>query len=276
MKLSITLKRILGGAALVAALALGVSAALPGVASAHGGPGGFGGFKGGDKAGMLGQRGGDDTYLADALAITTAELQAAHEAAAEAALDQAVTDGLITQAQADAIRERGLRFDGRMLGRFDFGNSAIDMEALLAAELGISVDDLQAAHETAQEARIAEAVANGDLTQEQADEMQAMRDLKTYLDDSGLQESIRSLRQQAIQGAVDAGVITQEQADQILQNQNGFGLRGQRGRFDGRSMPDFGGRGGHGLRGGHGMRGFNGQNITPNGASTVAATAFSL
>ncbi len=46
---------------------------------------------------------GGDTYLADALGITVADLQAAQTKANEAAIKQAVADGLITQAQADAM-----------------------------------------------------------------------------------------------------------------------------------------------------------------------------
>lgn len=46
---------------------------------------------------------GQGKYLADALGISQADLQAAQTKAHEAEIQQAVNDGLITQAQADAI-----------------------------------------------------------------------------------------------------------------------------------------------------------------------------
>ena len=61
-------------------------------------------------------RGAADTdrsqTLADALGITVDELNAARDAARDAALDQAVAEGLLTQEQADAIRNG----EGRGLG----------------------------------------------------------------------------------------------------------------------------------------------------------------
>src|SRR5687767_12844048 len=46
---------------------------------------------------------GDDTYLADALGITVAELETAREEARTAAIEQAVEDGLLTREQADEL-----------------------------------------------------------------------------------------------------------------------------------------------------------------------------
>ena len=51
--------------------------------------------------------GGDNSYLADVLGITVEELQAAHQAALETALADAVEAGEITQEQADEMLERG-------------------------------------------------------------------------------------------------------------------------------------------------------------------------
>ena len=48
--------------------------------------------------------------LAEALGITVDELESAIQTARQAALAQAVEDGLITQAQADALTETGRAF----------------------------------------------------------------------------------------------------------------------------------------------------------------------
>jgi hypothetical protein len=223
----------------------------------HRGPGGPGG-----PDGPLG--GDQEQYLADALGITVDELQAARAAANDAALDQAVANGDLTQEQADAIRTlRDLDADGRggRFGRFFgfHGPMDVDMDALLAAELGISVDELQAAREQASQAALDAAVANGDITQEQADLMQARRALKEAIDPEALtaqvlgisvdelqtareagttreellenagltaeefRTALQSAYEAAVQQAVEDGVITQEQADQILANGGGFG-----------------------------------------------------
>ena len=57
-----------------------------------------------------------DQDLAAALGITVEKLQAAYTTATNEALTQAVSAGLITQAQADQIKANGGRFEG--LGRF--------------------------------------------------------------------------------------------------------------------------------------------------------------
>lgn len=231
------------GAVAVVAFALVASFTSAQTASAHGGPGGLGG---------RGGTGVSDTYLADALGITTAELQTAQQEANDAAIDQALAEGLITQAQADALKQRSGGFWGRELGHFGLlGADTIDMEALLAEALDISVDELQTAKTEARDAALAAAVEAGNITQEQADQMKAHDALRNYLQDQGLQDKVRSLYEDAVAAAVKAGVITQEQADQILSNQSfGFGMRGLGG-------PDFGMRGFGGR--GHGRGGFDGQ-----------------
>lgn len=52
-----------------------------------------------------------------------------------------------------------------------FGEGAGDMQALLAEALGISVEELEAAQQSAFEAYIAAAVDEGKITQEQADQI---------------------------------------------------------------------------------------------------------
>lgn len=263
-------KKLLGlvaGAVAVAAFALVVSVASPQTVSAHGGPGGRTGFAG-----------GNDTYLADALGITAAELQTAQQEAANAAIDQAVDDGLITQAQADVLKQRsgGLEGLGR-LGRFGMlGDSSIDMEALLADALGISVDELQAAETEAKDAALAAAVTAGNITQEQADQMKAQQALQNYFQEQGLQDKVRALYEDAVNAAVKAGVITQAQADQILSNQDfGFGMRGFSGP-GGFGMHEGRGHGGFEM---HGGRGFappssNGTPTTPSTSTTPSSFRF--
>lgn len=264
--MKISKKRIAGlvSVAALAAFAI-VFAAIPQQASAHGGPGGS--IRGGMKAPRMAGPAHGGTYLADALGITTEELQTAQEQAAEAGIDQAVADGLLTQERADQIKEHAGRFMG-MIGKFGrFGGASnIDHEALLADALGISVENLQDAQEKAKDAALAQAIADGKITQEQVDDMNAMKALHEYLQEQGLQDSMRSLYTDALQGAVDAGVITQEQADKLLESKAGFGMRapGKRGR----GMPnfdkgDFRGR-------------FNGQGFAPRGGTETAPTAFSF
>ncbi len=158
--------------------------------------------------------------LAAALNVSVEELEAAKAAAHSAAIDQAVAEGLITQEQADEIRARGEN-SGR-IGRFR--SDTIDRDALLANVLGISVEQLATAEETAFTNGLNQAVAEGTITQEQAELKQAQRALKEYLSDS------TGTYEETVQQAVQDGVITQEQADQILSSGRGFGGRGSRGR----------------------------------------------
>jgi polyhydroxyalkanoate synthesis regulator phasin len=200
----------------------------------------------------------NNEYLADALGITVDELNAAIQEAKQAALDQAVKDGLITQAQADEITSRGTALP--FAGRWDnwLSRNGIDFNAFLAGALGISVEDLQAAYAEAYSARIDQAVTDGRLTQEQADLMKGRYALFTS---EKFQSSLQSAFEEAVSQAVSDGVITQAQADQILENQKGFGLDGFRG-FDG-----FDGMGrGHG--GGFGRHGGPGEDVP--GESTPA------
>ena len=225
---------------LLVGLALPVAAAgIDGAPSRH-----RGGFPGG----------AGDQYLADALGVTVEELQAARQSAGEAALQQAVDEGLLTQAQADALLERG------MLGRFGFGGprgwlgSQIDQEALLADALDIAVDQLRDARQTALANGLAQAVEDGTITQEQADLMLARQGLMDYLQEQGLGDSMRALLEDTVQRAVEAGVITQEQAEAFLSDGMRFGKSGGMRGFDR-------------FRGHGGMRGFGvpGEGAAPSG-----------
>jgi hypothetical protein len=155
------------------------------------------------------------TYLADALGITTDELQDAQQRAFAAAVADAVAAGDLTQEQADQL------LAVQALKEY------IDRAAILANALGMTQDELEAA--------LAAGQSITDLMVEQG------------IDTATLQANARAAYEAAIQQAVTDGVITQAQADQFLSQSNfGFGLFGRGGP---------GGR--HGGRGDHGGRGFD-------------------
>jgi lambda repressor-like predicted transcriptional regulator len=154
--------------------------------------------------------------LADALGITVEELQDAFEGARIKAIEQAVEQELITQEQADELlsREDSGRhgFDFRAFGRGPKGLSGgeIDERALLADALGITVDELEAARQEANQAALELAIAEGILTEEQANEMQERRellsnvDLTGYLDREALLARALGLTVEELQAALDA------------------------------------------------------------------------
>jgi hypothetical protein len=169
------------------------------------------------------------------------------------------------------------------LGMFGGRGMGIDRDALLAEALGISVAELQAAQDEAQAAALAQAVAAGTITQEQADLMAAAHALRDFIDrdammaqvlgvtaeefaaakaDGTVQElvdatgltqeelmtAVQEAHQTVLTQAIESGIITQEQADQ-LQSERGFGLRGFGGGMRG------GHHGGRGMGLGQGMNG---------------------
>ena len=193
--------------------------------------------------------GATNEELASALGITVDELTAAYEKANEAALAQAVKDGLITQAQADQLKTDGqaFPFGGRWMGWLK--QLGIDYDALLANALGITTEKLQAAFTQAEDTRIDQAVSDGKLTQEQADLMKGQRALFA---NQSFKSAMQAAFEAAVKQAVSEGVITQPQADLILNaiSQQGDGIRvpfmggpgGGHGGFGG--GPGFGPKGG--------------------------------
>lgn len=215
----------------------------------------------GNRGGRGGDRiGGGSEFLAEALGITVEELEAAYET-------------VRTEISESDDLDRG------------------DVEELLAAELGITVEALDAAKDEAKSAAIAAAVADGTITQEQADLLEARQALKDAIDKKEITASVLGITVEELeaaredgssrsdlldaagltaeefatemQAAYDAavaqavadGVITQEQADQL--SESGFGGRGK----------GFGGRnGGNGRGQGQSGRGFNAPTIDGNDA----------
>jgi hypothetical protein len=210
-----------------------------------------------------GPDGASDEDLANALGITTDELSAAYEKAGAAAIAQAVEKGLITQAQADELSANGKAFPFGGRGGGLLGESEIDFNALLAEALGITTDELQTARDQAEQARLDQAVADGQITQEQVDLMQGQRAL--YADQTFV-DTMKSAFEAAVQDAVSRGVITQAQADLILeQSASGMGVPGMR-------MPGMEGHGKGGPRGGHGDWDGGAPGVPPADAPTTAPT----
>ena len=161
-----------------------------------------------------------DSYLADALGITTEQLSAAVETARLAVIQEALDKGLITQTQADSLKSND-RMGGRGGLGFFVKDGSIDEDALLAKALNITVEKLTQARQTAEDARLAQAVKDGKMTQEQADLMKAREALQSYLVEKNIYAN-------AVAQAVKDGVITQAQADAILaqSGRGGFGKGG--------------------------------------------------
>lgn len=179
---------------------------------------------------------------------------------------------------ASAAETTGVeQFHGHGRGGFPGGHGAgEDRQAELAAALGITVEELEAAQQEVRQARIAQLVEDGVLTLDQANLMLAMdalkgsidrgellaevlgltveefeaaredgslRDLLADITPAELQEKTQAAFEEALQQAVNDNVITSEQADLILaQMEDGFGFGAHRG-FGGHARP--GGFGGH-------------------------------
>lgn len=203
-----------------------------------------GGFRGGALP-------GDGDALAVALGITVDELEAAQLEARSAMLAQAVVDGYLTEAQAEALQDETLR------GFVRAPRLPYDGSEYLASALGITVDELDAARQQVKADRLAAAVEAGLLTQEQADAMLARQAVRSYLDREALQAQAQAAYEAAVAEALAAGDITQEQADALLAQPFGFGGFG-----------GPGGRGGHHGRGPGGFGGeFRGFDLTPDTAT---------
>lgn len=170
-------------------------------------------------------------------------------------------------------------FRGHGRGGFPGGHhiDGEERQSELAAALGITVQELEAAQQEARAARISQLVEEGVLTLDQANLMLAMDALKGYLDRDALmadvlgitveefeaaredgslhdlldnitpaelQEKMQAAFEAALGQAVDDNVITADQAELIRENMgdgNGFGAHHG---FGGHARP--GGFGGHG------------------------------
>ncbi|MDX1665339.1 MAG: hypothetical protein R3272_16215 [Candidatus Promineifilaceae bacterium] len=199
----------------------------------------------------------EQQLLADALGITVEELEAAHEAARAAAVEQALAEGLITEAQAEALLAGDVApRAGRFFRGYLLQGLELEPQQLLADALGSSVEELEAAKAEVREARLAAMVDAGALSEEEAEMIAARHAVAAYVDHEAIGEMVQNSIEAAIAEALADGAITQEQADQMLEKLER--LDGFRFHFG----PDGFGRG-HGPRHHHGgdggRRGFGGR-----------------
>ena len=157
-----------------------------------------------------------DAALADALDISVDELDAARQTARETLLAQAVADGSITQAQADEMAD-GNFSPRRYLG--DLRQEYLPKEtvdAVIADALSLTVDDLTAARDAGQ--RLPE------IADQQGVDLSAVQ--------AALQTALADALQQAVADGritqAQADDILSHQGDWLRPNQRPFGPRGGR------------------------------------------------
>lgn len=130
----------------------------------------------------------------------------------------------------------------------------------LAAELGISVEKLEAAEKAAREkvflAHLDEMVDAGRISEADAKELRAAAAAGT-LSEKLAEQALERLKAR-LDAAVKSGEITQDQADTMYDNAKQRAADGDLGPGLGRGMGGFGGRGGHHGPGGMGMGGYPG------------------
>jgi uncharacterized protein YidB (DUF937 family) len=154
--------------------------------------------------------------LADELGVDMEEVKSAMQVAHDEALTKAVEDSLITQEQADRLRERMDQFafeaprfpkerpEGLAWPDGDWLRGG-DVDTTIADALGLTVDELEAAWEDGKSlAALAE-------------------DAGVALDE--VRDAIQAARSDAIQQAVEDGQLSQEQADRFLYHNLPFGKR---------------------------------------------------
>lgn len=193
--------------ALVVAIALGVMAFTPSNAANIQGQevqpeesfpwkGGFRGREPGSRFGF-GSSFDYDAFMAEALGVSVADLQEARQAAHEAALEQAVAEGVVTAEQAELIKAR------QALMQY------IDKEEMLATALGITTEELEAARQEGKSLPY----LFGELG----------------LDPADIKDAMQSAYEDAVQQAVNDGFITDSQAEMLQEyglGSRGFGMRG--------------------------------------------------
>jgi competence protein ComGC len=155
--------------------------------------------------------------------LTVADFEAKMDAARQAALAKAVTDGIITQDQADAFAAR--KEAGRPAHAADTDNPLHTyMQAALADAFGLTVDELNTLE------------TDGKTLKDLAIEQNlTVADFQTKMD---------TARQTALDKAVADGVITQAQADAMKNHTEMGGGRGGHGGMGGPAGKHGGPRGG--------------------------------
>lgn len=80
-----------------------------------------------------------------------------------------------------------------------------EMDALLAKELGVSVEELQAAREAVGQARLDQALADGSITQEQYDLQQARHALRDTVNPKAITAQVLGMTEEELDAAHEAG-----------------------------------------------------------------------
>lgn len=93
--------------------------------------------------------------------------------------------------------------------------SDLSREELLANELGITVEELEAAQAEAREAALVQAVEDGKITAEEADLIRAQWRLKDYIDRDALVASVLGITVEALAAAHDAGQDIRDLLDDL-------------------------------------------------------------
>ena len=119
-----------------------------------------------------GRNGNNAEFLAAELGISVEDLEAAKDAAREAATDETTRE---------------------------------EKKELFAAELGITVEELEAASEAAKDAALAEALANGDITQEEFDLIEAKEAFKAVFDKKAAMADVLGLTVEELEAAKESG-----------------------------------------------------------------------
>ncbi|MFN2225877.1 MAG: hypothetical protein ACK2UY_06210 [Anaerolineae bacterium] len=183
--------------------------------------------------------------IAGVLGIGVDEYDAAVDTAQQQVLDEAVSEGVLTQEQADRIQGRadeGFGFDmkdgffgghgrGGMRGGFMAGGESV-LLTVAAEQLGMTQEDLVAA--------LQDGSTIADLAAEKGVELQDIVD--AYVAQKG----------EDLAAAVEEGRITQEQADAMLEHLSEEVLERLQGEYS-FGGPGLGGRGHHGGFGPGGM-----------------------
>jgi cytidylate kinase len=135
--------------------------------------------------------------------LTVAEFQAKVDQARQSALEQAVADGVITQEQADQMKSLKEQAKGR---KDKMGAMHETMQAAVAAEFGLTVEELEARKDAGE--TMMDLAAEQGLTVEE------------------FEARLTAAHTKALAQAVADGVITQEQADWMQQHMGSQGMMG--------------------------------------------------
>lgn len=173
--------------------------------------------------------------LAAALGISLEELNSAQEEAFLSAIDAALKAEYITASQAETLKTGTGSF--RALYRYlnETERAEFEQDVYLAEALGISESELEAAYDAIKQAKINQLVADGVITQDQADLQVAFLALR---ESSTFAENAKQAMTNAINAEVEAGTLTQAQADLLIEKLDlmpfgfGFSMPGMHG-FEG-------------------------------------------